>query len=60
MLKDLDLTSIVSLADTEPDFIEIFGENEDQITDWVKEARYRIQDLMIRASKKVSERKALT
>ena len=29
MLKDLDLTGIISLADTEPDFLEIFGETED-------------------------------
>ena len=60
MLKDLDLTGIVSLADTEPDFIEVFGETEDQVSDWGHEAKFRIQDLMIRASKEVSDRKAVT
>ena len=45
MLKDLDLTGIISLPDTEADFIEVFGETEDQVS----EAKYRIQDLMIRA-----------
>ena len=60
MLKDLDLPSIISLADTEPNFIEVFGETEDQVNDWVEEAKDRIQDLMIRASKEVSDRKAAT
>ena len=26
MLKDININEIISLADTEPDFIEIFGE----------------------------------
>ena len=60
MLNKLDLPSIISLADTEPDFIEIFGETKDQVNDWVEEAWDRIQDLVIRASKEVSDRKALT
>ena len=60
MLKDLDLPGIISLANTEPDFIEIFGENEDQVNDWVEETKNRIQDLMIKAEKEVSERKAAT
>ena len=34
MLKDLDITGIISLADSEPDFIEVFGETEDQVSDW--------------------------
>ena len=42
MLKDLDITGIISLADTEPDFIEVFGETEDQVSDWGHEAKYRI------------------
>ena len=33
MLKDLDITGIISLADSEPDFIEVFGETEDQVSD---------------------------
>ena len=42
MLKELDLPGIISLADTEPDFIEIFGKNEDQVNDWVEETKNRI------------------
>ena len=58
MLKDLDITGIISLADSEPDFIKVFGETEDQVSDWGHKAKYRIQDLMIRAYKEVSDRKA--
>ena len=57
MLKDLDIIGIISLADTEPNFIEVFGETEDQVSDWSHTAKYRIQDLMIRAYKEVSDRK---
>ena len=60
MMNQLDLPSIISLADTEPDFIEIFGETEDQVNDWKEEARDRIQDLVIRPSKEVSDRKDST
>ena len=56
----MDITGIISLADSEPDFIEVFGETEDQVSDWGHEAKYRIQDLMIRAYKEVSDRKAST
>ena len=56
MLKDLDLTGIISLAD----FLEIFGETEDQVSDWNHSAKFRIQDLMMRAFKEVSDRKAAT
>ena len=31
ILKDLNINEIISLADTEPDFLEIFGETEDQV-----------------------------
>ena len=58
MLKDLDLPSIISLADTEPDFFTIFGKTEDQVDDWSHATKFRIQDLIIRASKEVSEGKA--
>ena len=58
MLKDLDITGIISLADSEPNFIKVFGETEDQVSDWGNEAMNRIQDLMIRAYKEVSDRKA--
>ena len=60
MLKDLNITEIIGLADTEPDFIEIFGETEDQVSDWSNTTKYRIQDLMIRAYEEVSDRKAST
>ena len=60
ILKDLDLTGIISLADTEPEFLEIFGETEDQVSDWNHATKFRIQDLMIRAFKEVSDRKAAT
>ena len=60
MLKDLDIVGIISLADTEPNFIKVFGETEDQVSDWSHTAKYRIHDLMIRAYKEVSDRKAST
>ena len=60
MLKDLNINEIIGLADTEPDFIEIFGETEDQVSDWSNTTKYRIQDLMIRAYEEVSDRKAST
>ena len=49
MLKDLNINEIIGLADTEPDFLEIFGETEDQVSHWSNTTKYRIQDLMIRA-----------
>ena len=60
MLKDMDIKNIISIADTEPDFMSIFGETEDQIDDWRHATKFRIEDLMIRASKGVSDRKAAT
>ena len=59
MLKDLDLAGIIPLTDTEPDF-QIFSETEDQVNNWSHATEFRIQDLMIRASKEVSDRKAAT
>ena len=56
----MDIKHIISIADTEPDFLEIFGETEEQIDDWRHETEARIDDLMIRASREVSERKAAT
>ena len=35
MLKDLDIKNIISIADSEPNFLRIFGETEDQINDWI-------------------------
>ena len=59
-LTKMNIKHIISVADHEPDFLEIFGETEDQIDDWRHETEGRIDDLMIRASKEVSERKAVT
>ena len=60
MLTKMDIRKIISYADTEPDFLEIFGETEDHLDDWRHETEARIEDLMIRASREVSERKAAT
>ena len=60
MLKDLNVAGIISLADTEPDFLENFCETEDEVNDWSHATKFRIQDLMIRASKEVYDRKAAT
>ena len=60
MFKNLDTVGIISLADAEPDFLEIFGETEDQVNEWSTAAEFRIQDLRMRASKEISERKAAT
>ena len=34
ILTKVDIRKIISYADTEPDFLEIFGETEDQVDDW--------------------------
>ena len=60
MLKAMDLDSIIVLWETEPDSFSIFGETEDDITDWKLSTEARIEDLLIRASKQVSERKSAT
>ena len=60
MLTKMDIKHIISIADTEPDFLEIFGETEDQKDDWRHETEAQIDDLMIRASKEVSKSKAAT
>ena len=49
MLKDLNINEIIGLADAEPDFLEIFGETEDQVSDWSMETKFKIQDMLIRA-----------
>ena len=60
MLKDLNINEIIGFADTEPEFLEIFGETEDQVSDWSKETKFKIQDMLIRAYKKVADRKEST
>ena len=47
----MDIKHIFSIADNEPDFLEIFGETEDQIDDWRHGTEARIYDLIIRASR---------
>merc|ERR1712082_427826 len=60
LLNKMDIRHLISYADTEPDFLEIFGETEDQMNDWRDSVEARIEDLIIRASREVSERKAAT
>ena len=60
MLNEMDLKHVISLSDTEPEFIEIFGETEDEINEWHHATKIRIEDLIIRASKEVSEWKSAT
>ena len=60
MLKDLNINEIIGLADTEPDFLEIFGETGDQESDWSMATKFKIQDMLIRAYKEVADRKAST
>ena len=58
MLDKIDVKNIISLTDSKLDILGIFGETEDQIDDWRHTTKVRINDLMIRASKEVSDRKA--
>ena len=51
---------IISVADSEPDILELFVETKDQVDNWRHETEARIDDLIIRASREVSERKAAT
>merc|ERR1711989_52547 len=51
MLNKMDIRHLISFADNQPDFPEIFGETEDQISNWRNETKARIEDLMIRASR---------
>ena len=56
----MDIKHIISITDNEPDFSEILGETEDKRDNWRYKTEGKIKDLMIRASKEVSERKAIT
>ena len=60
MLKAMDLDGIIVLCETEPDFFSIFGDTEDDIMDWKLSTEARIEDLLIKAAKQVSERKSAT
>ena len=57
-LKDMDIKNIISIANTKPDFIEIFLETKDQIDQGRHTTQLIIEDLIISASKDVSGRKA--
>ena len=56
----MDTKHIISLTYQEPDLLDIFGETTDQVGQWRLETEVRINDLMIRASREVSQRKATT
>ena len=56
----MNIEKIISIADHEPNFLDMFGETEDQVDDWRHQTEARNNDLMIRASKEISERKAAT
>ena len=60
MLKLMNIDQILLLSETEPDFLCHFGETNDDIDDWCHAAEFRIEDLLIKASKEVAERKAAT
>merc|ERR1712055_523541 len=60
MLKSMEIDKLLVLCETEPDFFSIFGETEDDIHDWRAATEIRIEDLQIKASKEVAERKAAT
>ena len=49
----MDIKNMISIADTEPDFLTIFGETKYQIYDSRHAKKLKIKDLMIRASNKI-------
>ena len=56
----MDIKQIIYITDQEPDFQEVFGKTKDQVDDWRHATEARIDDLMIRASREVFDRKAAT
>ena len=60
MVKSIEIDKIIILCETEPDFFSIFGETEDNISDWHLFTKVRIEDILIKASKEVVERKSVT
>ena len=60
MLIAMNIDHILSLSETEPDFLSLFGETEDDIGNWHHIAKFRIEDILIIASKEVTERRAAT
>lgn len=60
MPKSMEIDKILVLCETKPDFFTIFGETEDNIQDWHLSTEIRIEDLLIKASREITERKAAT
>ena len=60
MLIKINVNRIISIANHESNFLDMFGETEDQVNDWRHATEDRITDLLIKASKDISERKAAT
>ena len=60
MLNKINIDRIISIADHKPNFLDMLGETEDQVNDWRHATEDRITDLLIKASKEISERKAAT
>ena len=56
----MEIDKLLILCESEPNFFLIFGEMEDDIADWCLSAEARIEDLLIKASKEVAERKSET
>ena len=60
MLKSIEIDDIIHLCETEPYFFSIFGETKDNIADWRLSTEVRTEDLLISASKELTERKSAT
>lgn len=60
MLKSMEIDKIISLCKSEPDCFSIFGETKANISDWHLSTEVRIEELLIKASKEVAERKSAT
>ena len=60
ILIKIDIQHTISITDQELDFLEIHGETEDQVDNWRNKKKAMIDDLMIRASREVFEKKAPT
>ena len=60
MLNKINIDHISSIPDHEPNFLDMFGETEDQVNDWRYAIKDIITDLLIKASKEISERKTAT
>ena len=60
MLRSMEIHKILILCESEPDFFSIFGETEDNISDWCLSTEVRIEDILIKTSKEVAERKYAT